>query len=259
MYILRMDSSGHVFNKWNISSEAQTLPIGFFFIDSRFANPMVLKKNILYCQASYHTKPGLTIEQQIPIEIALDLNSGLVRQFGDIPEEYKKGVFYGNHQDEYARQFNDKSELIYSFPSCHDLFVYDTSGTLLKTVNCKSKFIHKFEPLKKEKYHDIPAIIDAYSYNARYSDFIYDKYRKTYYRIVLHKLNKLDKNNHKNDFRKRKWSVMILDEELQFIAEVMVPEDQFLKRLFVLEEGLALKPIADNDNNTFNIYTPCTK
>ncbi|MDD2324262.1 MAG: DUF4221 family protein [Bacteroidales bacterium] len=253
MYILLMDQKGEVYNKWNLSSQAQIITDGYFFIDARYSHPMVLIKDKLYVLGSYHLKKGNPISQQVPIEIALDLQNGTVKQIGDIPIEYKKGEFFGNHQNEYSRIINEKSEMVFSFPSCHNLFVYDTNGFSLKTINCQSQYIERFEPINT----DLSAIIDAYTYNAQYSDLVYDKYHKLYYRVVLHKLNKYDKNNNKNDFNKRNWSIIVLDEDFNITTELMMPVGQFWKRLFFTKQGLILKSIENNHANKFKIYKPC--
>lgn len=258
MYILLMNSNGHVVNKWDISCKAQSIPNGLFYINARYSHPMELRGSTLYCQGSYHINPGLEIEQQIPIEVSLDINSGQIEQFGDLPDNYKNGDFYGNHQYEYSRQINEKSEFVFSFPSCHNLYVYDTNGYLLRTINCQSNYIKRFEPIHRGSYNNIQTIIDAYAYNAQYSDFVYDKYRKRYYRIALHKLNKFDESNNINDVNMRSWSIMILDEDLKLITELEMPENQFLKRLFFIEEGLVMI-CKDNNTYIYNSYTLCKK
>jgi len=254
MYILLMNKNGEIYQRWNINELANTGTNGYFYIDSKHAHPMVFIKNKLYFQASYRFKPGTVIESHIPIEIVLDLSNGFANQIGDLPLEYRQGVFYGNHQNDYSRVINKKNELVFSFPISHNIYVYDKSGELLKTVNCKSHYINEIEPIEKDKYTDLSAIIDAYAYSAQYSDLVYDEYHNIYYRVVLHKLEKFNDQGKKNDHNKRKWSVMILDENLEKIKEVLMPEEKFWKRIVITHQGLMLKSISKNKANEYQIF-----
>lgn len=254
MYVIHMNNTGAKHKVWDITSKAQEIPGLPFTIDADHSHPMLLIDNQLFFQASYTQNPKIKLNTQIPVEAVLDLKTGQIQQYGSLPSSYGQGDFYGNHQYESSRIVNDNDEMIFSFPSCHNLYVYNMEGRLLRTIECKSRFIEQFEPINA----DYPAIIDAYGYNARYSDLIYDEYRNQYYRVVLHKLNKYDENNLKNDIRKRMCSVMVLDKEFNIMKELMMPVGMFWKRLIVTKQGLMLKPITDNQSNTFQIYKPCT-
>jgi hypothetical protein len=258
MYILLLNNKGEIYNKWDIGSQTHSIYNGYFFIDSDYSHPMAIINDRLYFKGSYHLKPGSKIAQKVPILISLDLHNGTIKQLGDIPFEYKQGQFYGNHQYDYSRVFNERSEMIISFPSSHNLFVYDTSGHLIKIKNCKSKFVENIEPINKEDKDQLAAIIDAYGYNAQYSDLVYDEYNNMYYRIVLHELEKNDINNKKNDVRKRNWSIMVLDSNLNIKSEIKMPLNQFWKRIHITEQGLLMKS-SDNNANKFKIYKLCIK
>jgi len=259
MCILLMNWQGVVYNKWTINSLVKSLPDGHFYIDANHSHPMVFNTDKLIFQASYRFKPGNAIELQVPTEIVLDLNTGHAKQIGDLPQAYKYGEFFGNHQYDYSRVINERAEFVFSFPSCHDLYVYDSSGSLLKTINCQSRYIDGIEPINKNKYTELSAIIDAYNYNAQYSDLVYDKYRKRYYRVVLHKLNKFDKDGSKTDARKRKWSIILIDEDFRKAEEFMMPVGVFWKRLIVTKQGIMLKLIDNSHSNTFQVFHPWIK
>jgi hypothetical protein len=254
MYILLMNKDGEIYRRWNINELANMETNGYFYIDSKDAHAMVFIENKLYFQASYSFKPGTVIESQIPIEMVLDLSKGFANQIGDLPIEYRQGIFYGNHQQDYSRVINKKNELVFSFPVSHNIYVYNKSGELLKTVNCKSHYINEIEPIEKDKYNELSAIIDAYTYNAQYSDLIYDKYHNIYYRVVLHKLEKFNDHGKVNDKNKRKWSVMVLDENLRKVKEVLMPGDKFWKRIIITHQGLMLKSISKNNANEYQIF-----
>jgi len=259
MFILLMNRYGEIYTKWNINELTEPLSEGIFYVDSRYNHPMVLIQDKLYFQASYRLKPGSVYKSNVPIEMVLDLKRGITKQFGDLPEVYKTGLFFGNHQKDYARVLDGKNQLVFSFPISHDLYIYDSTGRFIKTVKCKSRFIEKIKPIEPDEYSDLSAIIDAYTYHAQYSDLVYDKYQKFYYRTVLHKL---DKYNHIGEVNKpglRKWSIMILDENLKLKKEIIMPEEIFWKRILFTKEGLVLKSVSNKAVNEYQVFKfqPC--
>jgi hypothetical protein len=110
------------------------------------------------------------------------------------------------------------------------------------------------EPIEKGKYTALSAIIDAYAYNAQYSDLIYDNYHNIYYRVVLHKLQKFDDLGKITNINKRSWSVMILDENFDIIKEVLMPEEKFWKRIVITNQGFMLKSIRNDNANEYQIF-----
>lgn len=242
-HILLLNKNGEINKNWNISKNSEQLKDGYFYIDSKYLHPIVLLNNKLYFQASYRYKPGTSIKSEVPIEMMWNLSNNSSIQIGDLPSEYKKGDFYGNHQNDYSRTINKNNELIFSFPISNQLYVYNIGGELLKTVDCKSEFIDKIEPLEKKKYFDLSAIIDANIYNAQYNEIIYDSYNDRYYRIVLHKLNKYSDNGKVNSWMNRKWSLIILDKDFNIINEVLMPVNKFSKHIIVTDQGLLMRSI----------------
>jgi hypothetical protein len=259
MFLLLMNSNGEIYQRWNINKLANKETNGYFYIDSGPSHPMELINGKLYFLASYKLKPGSILKSPVSIEMGLDLSSGIANQIGDLPSEFKQGLFYGNHQKDYSRVINKRNELVFSFPISNYIYVYDLIGELLKIINCRSQFINDLEPIEKNRYTDLSAIIDAYAYNAQYGDLVYDEYNNMYYRVVLHKLEKFDDQGKKNDHKKRNWSIMILDENLKVIKEVLMPEEKFWKRILITDQGIILKSISMNTSDEYQIYKfqPC--
>ena len=254
MYITLTNSNGDIIRNWNINSKMDSIVNAYFFIDAKYLHPMTLFDNMLYFQGSYHFKLGLILKQNIPIEIKLDLSKDSILKIGDLPAEYKNGEFYGNYQYEYSRTFNKNGELIFSFPICNKLYVFDKNGKLSKSIECKSKYIDAIKPITKDKYFDLSTIIDSYTYYAQYADIIYDKYNDLYYRIALHKLNKYQTNGKINDFRLRKWSIIILNKNLKKVNEILMPENKFSRYIIITKKGLFFKSIEKDNLNKYYIY-----
>jgi len=255
MYISLLNENGDVYKRWNVSKSASSAFPGYFYIDSRYFHPMIIKGNELYFNASYRLKAGVKIDKSIPTQMILNLSTDSAFQFGDLPDEYKQGDFYGNHQRDYSRLINNKGQLVFSFPISHDIYIYDKEGELLQTNNCKSNFIAGFETIEEMKNDgDLSAIIDAYAYNARYLDLVYDKYNNRYFRIALHKLEKYDEGGSINDYRLRRWSILVLDENFNILEEVLMPENIFMTRLIPTAQGLILQPIIENNQNELRTY-----
>jgi len=254
-----MKADGEIYQQWNINKLVKKNIAAYFYIDSRYAHPMTFIQNKLYFQASYKFKPGAYIGSGVPIEMVLDLQCNSGHQIGELPDEYQQGFFYGNQQWEYSRVINNKGELVFSFPISHDIYVFSESGQFIKATRCKSHFIDKFKPIGKNFTNDLSSIMDAYNYNAQYSELLYDRYNNQYLRIVLHNLGKFGENGKIIDFNTRPWSVMVLDENLQLIKEVLMPGNNFWKRLVISDQALMLKPTGNDDSNEIQVYKfqPC--
>lgn len=252
LHILLMSKNGEINKSWSYSQISEKFRDAYFYIDSKYLHPMVFLNNKLYFQASYRFKPGTSIRSEVPIEMILDLSNNSSSNIGDLSPEYKKGDFYGNHQNEYSRTFNKNNELVFSFPVSDQLYVYNKSGELIKTVCCKSEYFDKIEPMKKDKYFDLSAIIDANIYNAQYNEIIYDRYNDRYYRIALHKLNKYTDNGKVNNWNKRKWSLITLDSDFNVINEVLMPVNKFSKHIIVIKQGLLMRSI--EKENLYKCY-----
>mgnify|MGYP001769318225 FL=1 len=52
---------------------------------------------------------------------------------------------------------------------------------------------------------------------------------------------------------------MVLDENLQLIKEVLMPGNNFWKRLVISDQALMLKPTGNDDSNEIQVYKfqPC--
>ncbi len=254
MYIFLINNKGEINNSWNISKNSEKFNDAYFYINSNYLHRMVFLNNNLYFQASYRFKPGSLIKSGITIEMIMDLSNKSLTKIGDLPLEYKRGDFYGNHQWKYSRTINKNDELVFSFPISDQLYVYNKSGKLINTVNCKSEYIDKINPMEKDKFFDLSAKIDAYIYSTQYNEIIYDSYNDMYYRIVLHKLNKYTDSGKRNNRNKRKWSIITLDKDFNILNEVLMPDNKFWKHIIVTDQGLLMKSIENKNLNKYYIY-----
>lgn len=253
MFISLMNSNQEITRSWNLTNKSKKIPDTYFYIDSRYSHPMILLKNKLYFQATYRIKPGTVLESNIPIEMILDLSNDSTTQFGDLPPEYKTGKFYGNHQYEYSRTINDKSQFVFSYPITDKLYIYSLNGELIKVVKCKSLYIDTIEPLSKKDYFELSAKMDAYVYKAQYNEIIYDNFNDRYIRLVAHNLNKYNKDGSLNKWYNRRWSLILLDNNLTQINEFLLPENKFSNHIIFTTKGLMMRSI--EPDNLYKCYT----
>ena len=104
-------------------------------------------------------------------------------------------------------------------------------------MKVKSRYIDS----STEKQQDTEQGPRLYLELPRYGDLIYDPYRKVYYRFAYPKVS-LDRNTNwwgKAVYGRKKFSVMVLDEDFHVVGETLFPEGIYNSFVFfVNEDGL---------------------
>ncbi len=169
----------------------------------------------------------------------LDLKNGgteFVTEFPSIYHQYNWGAI--SHYFP-AVTMNDKEQLVISYPACHKLYVYDLNTNTQKVVNGGSSLFEKVKPFSKEKKYR-EELRDEYAKyyqtNYVYGDIAYDKKRKVYYRMVWHP----KKDYGKQAFSARDNSILVLDEQFNFLGEVVLPSEKHYYRLMFTARGLII-------------------
>lgn len=253
MYVSLINDEGEVCNNWNITKNSLEFPDTYFYIDAKYLHPMVLIKDRLYIQGSYRIKPGNKLKFSASIETIIDLSNDSILYFGDLPQEYKNGEFFGNHQYDYSRTIDNKGQMAFSFPINSFLYIYDLDGNFIKDINCKSTYIDKIEPMPEDKYFELNAKMDTYAYSPQYNEIVYDKYRDRYIRLVAHKLDKYNEDGSRNKWYNRRWSMIILDNNFERINEYLLPKNTYSNHIIITNKGLMLRSI--KTDNLYKCYT----
>ncbi len=168
---------------------------------------------------------------------AIDMNSGKSRMLPHFfPGDYFK---YGNRHFEFSVAHSDK-RIVYSFFGDHNLYYATEMDAPLTKVDAPSKFLKKQldvfpangNRVERAKY---------FSASGHYGNLLYDKYRKVYYRFCYPEvdLNKMPALLENIQFPK-KFSVMILNEQLNIVSETLFDKNSELvpKNAFVGKKGL---------------------
>lgn len=156
---------------------------------------------------------------------------------------------------------SDGEHLVYSLVADHDLYVSDLDGKFLKTVAAKSKYIDQSFPSFNEATDRFKTMKYVYA-SDRYERLLYDEYRGVFYRFVFPKVE-VQNEEEINQLRRfpRKFSVMILDKDLNVLGETLMPENTYYpNNSFVGKEGLFISishpdnPANEEDLMSFEVF-----
>lgn len=133
--------------------------------------------------------------------------------------------------------------IYYNFPAYENIIEYNLSDDKQKDIKMEgSKYFSKFPPTpispdwqKKDDEYFLNYHIDKQFY----SELIFDKYRKLFYRIVVHPQPLLNKKGKKNSVFTKNWSIMVFDKEFNFISEQYFKGSKYLNTyIFISRDGL---------------------
>lgn len=141
------------------------------------------------------------------------------------PDEYINSGY--DYYDYYPSAcFGKEGKICVSFGANDYLYLYQDSTLLLKK-EVKSNFIDKFNPYPDDKVYDMLYLKNYLAEEPKYSRVIFDPYENVYYRIVKHRGSKTKENTVGNS-----WSVIILDTELNVLAEENI-DSKFRAEIFI--------------------------
>lgn len=137
-------------------------------------------------------------------------------------------------QDARVSRIFDGEHFVYSFYVDDEILVTDINHSELKRVQAKSAYINS--PLEKQKTG-----VDGPRSNlevARYGDVLHDAYRKVYYRFVYPQTELDGATNWRGRavYGRKRFSVMILDEQFHVIGETLFPESVYNSYVFFVDE-----------------------
>ena len=146
---------------------------------------------------------------------------------------------------------SDGKHLVYSLVADHDLYISDLDGKFIKTVPAKSKYVEQSFPSFNEATDRFKTMKYVFA-SDRYERLLYDEYRGVFYRFVFPKVE-VESDEELNQLRRfpRKFSVMILDKDLNVLGETLMPENTYYPgNSFVSKEGLYISiSHPENPNN----------
>lgn len=176
------------------------------------------------------------------------------------PDSYDEG--YWNHPIylDLSYAYNPSKDIIvFSYGNNKNLFVYDFATNLMNEIDVpKSNFItiegpifnYKPTPADREAYEEK---VDASSY---YHSIYYDQYKDLYYRFTASGVVNAE-NLKPNEPKIRKYSLCVIDNQFNVLAEYPLPVDKYnLQLVFVNEEGLHIKrEHSSEDEIVFDVFS----
>ncbi|MBR5540739.1 MAG: DUF4221 family protein [Bacteroides sp.] len=143
----------------------------------------------------------------------------------------------------YYRCF-DGERFVYSFYYSDVVYVADINHRNIRECDIKSAYVDDVD-VPNQGLTDPNEVFKYNVEHSRYGKIYYDKYRDVYYRIV-YPANDFDENLSR--IRKKNFSIIILDKELNIIGETLFPDNVFVPELlFITDKGLYIS--TNNERN----------
>lgn len=134
----------------------------------------------------------------------------------------------------------DGKRILYSFGSDEQIYEVSLEGQLRRKIPAKSRYVGDVSQLNIPPAN-MKAALRKMSEVPLYGNLIYDKYRDVYYRVAYPE-TEVDPSLDGGDlwqFGRSRFSVMILDKDLQVIGETLLPDNIYISTLmFIREDGL---------------------
>jgi hypothetical protein len=259
--LIQIDTAARIVKKLPYGETPDGYPVNnsFWPSSSKPYKPPVFIGNKLYITQKPHDSRTAAIER--PIAAVLDTAMHIVEKF---PFTFQKMLTEKHFQKEaggkldFSREFDGK-RFIYSFYGNEDIFVASIDHQSVERRIVKSQYIDKivFETILSDPHAGTRQELEI----AKYGDLLYDPYRDVYYRFAYPK-TELDPNKSyfkKALFGRKKFSVIILDNDLNIIGETLFPEGIYNSHVyFVHRDGLYISrdyQIGEDQSDDFLNYT----
>lgn len=218
-----------------------TLP----FIATSFPyTPLYLVDSKLYISQCPNLRLGNRTMEDSPVTLVLDTATNKLSEFplrfpsimtSERIQGNTLGVEFGYSQI-FANNF-----FVYSFFFDENIYVVSLSGELKRKVAAKSKYIETLSV--PDKVSDVSSLAENLCKVPFYGNLIYDKYRDVYYRFVYPETELGPNENYMDIWQlgRTKFSIMILNKDLEVVGETLFPENTFASNhFFIREDGLYL-------------------
>ncbi len=188
-------------------------------------------------------------EANRPLVVIYDIGKDSLAYIFSYPVSYRSGKWYGRQYRKIYSAYNMHRDIfIYSFPNDHYVYYTDHRSSPKKAY-AGSKYFGDIVSTNKHWFYDKEAGFDYYQNQPSYSTIIYDPYRKCYYRIAEHPVAITE------EFYRKPFSIILLDEELNWMGEYMVPDKRHSEnRFFLTEAGLYINKFIEEHNMNYLRY-----
>lgn len=171
------------------------------------------------------------------------------------PQVYCDNIYPIQNIGVYFKTFNpDTKRFIYSFPADNNLVEVNLDGNQVRTHLAKSKSFARVNPMPHQ-VEDPRKQYEHYIKNGSYERVCYDKYRKLYYRFVLHPDENQTEDGGKMFFPVW-YSIIILDSSFHIKGEIKLPNAYKYGYFYCDKKGLYLqKNTTNEDRYEFGLLT----
>lgn len=239
-----VNGDGFILRKLPYSKTIQgknTLP---FIAPSFPYTPLYVVENSIYIPQCPNLRLGNRAMEDSPVTLVLDtitnkLDEFLLR-FPPVMTSEKIQTSTLGIELSYSKVLANNA-FVYSFFFDEDIQVVSLSGELKQRVKVKSKYIDQI--IIPNKQSDLSTLAKDLCEVAFYGNLIYDKYRDVYYRFVYPKTELGPDENCMDIWQlgRTKFSIVILNKDLEVIGETLFPENTYASNhFFIREDGLYL-------------------
>ncbi len=225
IYVLNMDHSNYFLirsaKEFQYKQRPILYPDGSKFETrcNQIQRPIVQDNKVIFSVGPYKTLDSFF---QYPIQAIWDLQTDAVSFYGQYPGMYSAVNWWFIQGNQVTSVAVGKDQTMLSFPVSDTLIQYNTqNGAITRRILASSRYLGDFPPPPITREEDNSTILaNNYGFTLkRYMHLLHDPYRKVYYRIVSHGVDKQKAMEEKLGLRELPWSIMILNESFEIIGE----------------------------------------
>ncbi|SHL48547.1 DUF4221 family protein [Hymenobacter psychrotolerans] len=163
----------------------------------------------------------------------------LLNEQGHFPKFLSADHSYNTHGPDFC--VTNTGTAVYSFGAFPELYVYPPDGSRRKVI-ARSRYHQPPQEFPFEKYIDYRYLREYKLRNSEYGNILHDSYRQVYLRVYEHGTVGRGGALPIDDFSKKPWSLMILNEDLQVLKEIKFPHTYNPNSILVTRRGLLISP-----------------
>ena len=183
----------------------------------------------------------------------------------EYPEKFKEHCWSEQHMVVPFTK-NEKNQLIVSFASVPDIYVYDlNTDKVIRKESVKSNYIDQVDPYEECDFNDVERYFTYLKSVGKYQSIEYDKYRDLYYRII-NLPQEGDPNGQRNQDIVMPFSIMMLDKDFNILTEKKFPARKYDPNdYFITEKGLWISrnnegaPDFNENRIKYDLFIPSEK
>ena len=217
--------------------------------------PQRIDNNIfMYVASDYMQKDIQFKDRPLIVSYNLDENTTTVCNI-KYPKEFMDDC-WSEHHTTISFASNNLKQLVLSFPFTEKLYVCDIrKDEIIKVIeNAGSKNTTEIVPYKACDFNNIEKYFRYLKSVPRYEGIIYNQYKDLYYRIVALPADKNLIDGNRNQDVVMPFSIIVLDNKFNVIAEKVFPSNSYdIRDYFVNEEDSGFLQITKDQKTLMKI------